>query len=535
MSKALLSSKIVVNEEEPRLRSVPALRTAVWAVSGVTERGPHETTLIQSYEEYVRYFGGYTTDAKDVPAAVQGYFENGGEFCYVTRIVHYSDVTSKTSMTSVAATVDLEDRDGTPEDTLRVTAKSDGTWGNSLRIDITAATSGSSSEFNLIVKNSVGVTLETWANLSMVDANERYVETIINNAVTGSRYIVVTDLDSGSTAPADMPALQTSTALTTGDDGLTSLADTDFLGSEAGGTGLWRTAEIPDITLVSVPGRTSSTVANGILTHLLARDGEMFAMAVLDPPANTTASGMVTYVKSTAALYNLDERLCIFWPRLKVTNPNKTVYGVGDTITVPPCGHVAGVMARTDNQRPGGVYQPPAGVERGIIRGARGLEMTEVTNERKRDLVYPANINPITTGPGYPIHIDGHRTLKTNGNFPSISERRGVFFIEASIKEAVQFARHSNNDAALRATVERTIEQFLLQQMQVGAFRTQNPETAFFVDVGEGLNDLATQRAGILKVRVGLATQSPIDYVILSFSQDLSAANNAEAQAAQVG
>ena len=161
--------------------------------------------------------------------------------------------------------------------------------------------------------------------------------------------------------------------------------------------------------------------------------------------------------------------------------------------------------------------------------------MTEVTSERKRDLVYPANINPITTGPGYPIHIDGHRTLKTNGNFPSISERRGVFFIEASIKEAVQFARHSNNDAALRATVERTIEQFLLQQMQVGAFRTQNPETAFFVDVGEGLNDLATQRAGILKVRVGLATQSPIDYVILSFSQDLSAANNAEAQAAQVG
>lgn len=532
---SLLSSKVIVSEEEPRLRSVPALRTAVWAVFGVTERGPHETTLIQSYEEYVRIFGGYTTDAKDVPAAVQGFFENGGEFCYVTRIVHYTDVTDKTTKTSVAATVDLVDRAGIPLDTLRIDAKHDGTWGNSLRIDITAATSGSSSEFNLIVKNSVGVVLETWANLSMVDANERYVETIINDPVTGSLYITVTDLDSATASPNDMPALQTSTALTSGDNGLTSLADTDFLGSQAGDTGLWRTAEINDITLVSVPGRTSSTVANGILTHLLARKNDMYAMAILDPPANTTASGMVTYVKSTAAIYNLDERLSIFWPRIKVTNPNKTVYGVSETITVPPCGHIAGVMARTDNLRPGGVYLPPAGIERGIIRGARGLEMTEVTNERKRDLVYPANINPITTLPGYPIHIDGHRTLKTNGNFPSISERRGVLFIEATCKEAVQFARHSNNDAALRATVERTLEQFLIGQMNVGAFRTTNPETAFFVDVGEGLNTLAVQRAGILKVRIGLATQSPVDWVLLSFSQDLSAANAAEAQAAQVG
>lgn len=530
MSKALLASKIVVGEEEPRLRSVPALRTAVWAVFGVTERGPHETTLIQSYEEYVRIFGGYTVDAKDVPAAVQGFFENGGEFCYVTRIVHYADITVATP-SSAKATVTLVDRDDPALDTLQVDAKTDGAWGNSLRIDITAATSGVATEFNLVVKNSSGVVLETWANLSMVDANERYVETIINNATTGSQYITVTDLDSVSAAPDDMPAIAAGSALTTGDNGLTDLADTDFVGSEAGGTGLWRTAEIQDITIVSVPGRTASTVANGILTHLLAREGELFAIAVLDPPANTNASGMVTYVKTTAAIYNLDERLSIFWPRIKVTNPSKTVYGVDDTVTVPPCGHVVGVMARTDNTRPGGVYLPPAGVERGIIRGARGLEMTEVTNERKRDLVYPANINPITTLPGYPIHIDGHRTLKTNGNFPSISERRGVFFIEATIKEAVQFARHSNNDAALRATVERTIEQFLIGQMNVGAFRTTNPETAFFVDVGEGLNTLAVQRAGQLKVRVGLATQSPIDYVLLNFSQDLSAANAAEAAA----
>ena len=37
----------------------------------------------------------------------------------------------------------------------------------------------------------------------------------------------------------------------------------------------------------------------------------------------------------------------------------------------------------------------------------------------KRDLVYPKRINPLTTGPGMPRYIDGSRTLKSTGNFPS--------------------------------------------------------------------------------------------------------------------
>jgi hypothetical protein len=35
-----------------------------------------------------------------------------------------------------------------------------------------------------------------------------------------------------------------------------------------------------------------------------------------------------------------------------------------------------------------------------------------VLEERKRDLVYPKRINPLTTGPGLPRYIDGSRTLK---------------------------------------------------------------------------------------------------------------------------
>ena len=56
-----------------------------------------------------------------------------------------------------------------------------------------------------------------------------------------------------------------------------------------------------------------------------ARDGAVFA--VLDPPANQSATDIVTYVATTAALEQLSEFGAIYWPRVKVLNPQKSVFG----------------------------------------------------------------------------------------------------------------------------------------------------------------------------------------------------------------
>ena len=40
MSNQLLASKVVVIEEEPRVRSLPAIPTTVLGAVGITERGP---------------------------------------------------------------------------------------------------------------------------------------------------------------------------------------------------------------------------------------------------------------------------------------------------------------------------------------------------------------------------------------------------------------------------------------------------------------------------------------------------------------
>lgn len=472
-----------------------------------------------------------------VEAAIDGSVVSGSTYVTFATETPGADGSIQFAETSTALakigldTVKHSGADSDPGETVRIDARDPGAYAARVTVRIADATSGEAEEFNLQVLVDDAVA-ESFPNLTMVPDGDRYIETMLNHADYGSRYVAAVDLDLDGTDEERRPANGTSAALSGGGDGLTSLADTDFIGSPAGKTGLYAFDVVEDLSLLAVPGRATSAVHNAMITYCETYRGGL-VFAVLDVPEDSTAEEAVTYVSSTAALYDLSEHGAIYWPWAQVINPSQRVFGTADRITVPPSGHICGLFARTDASQPGGVYLPPAGVERGILRGVVGFETTEAQDERKRDLVYPKRINPLTTARGLPRYIDGNRTLKGNGNFPGIAERRGVSYIERSIRSGLEFARHSNNDGELRARVERTVIGFLLRQMRVGAFRSTNPATAFFVDVSDRLNPPSEQFAGRLHVRVGLATQKAIDWVILDISQDTRALDEELAAAQQ--
>ncbi|WP_428261177.1 phage tail sheath family protein [Haliangium sp.] len=521
MSSQLLASKVVVIEEEPRVRSLPSIPTAVVGAVGVTERGPVGTpTLVTSFEEFSQIFGGHAPNA-DLPLAAQGFFTNGGSLLWVVRTVHYADIADAASKTSARAGLVLRDRAATPADTLAVEAKWDGTYAHRVRVIIAPATSGADGEFNLAVEED-GVVREVFANLSMDPTHARYVPGVVNDPRTGSSLVALSDAESQTLGPDSAPELGTFGPLTGGDDGLAGLTDADFIGSPVSQTGLRALDTVQDLSLLIVPGRATAAVHNAMIGYCEVVRGKG-CFAIFDPPANADAAGVVTYVESTAALLGASEHAAMYWPRVRVLNPSRSVFGSAAEIVVPPSGHIAGVYARTDGSEPGGVYKPPAGIGRGQLLGVLGFETDEVLDEAKRDLVFPKRINPLTVFPGTPRHIDGARTLKGDGNFPTVAERRGVIFIEQSLKRGLLFAKHQNNTETLRSTVRRTIQAFLLTQMQNGAFRSQDPEQAFFVDVSDALNTPTVIFAGKLIARIGLATNKPAEFIVLKVSQDTRA------------
>ncbi len=103
MSGQLLSSKVVIVEEEPRVRGIPSAPTSVAGAIGLTERGPvGQAVLCSSFDEYQDRFGGFTPDS-DLALAAMGFFENGGSQLWVVRTVHYTNSSDPLTATAVRA------------------------------------------------------------------------------------------------------------------------------------------------------------------------------------------------------------------------------------------------------------------------------------------------------------------------------------------------------------------------------------------------------------------------------------------------
>jgi hypothetical protein len=88
---ALLSSKITIQEEEPRVRTLPTVQTAVIFAIGVTEKGPIGVpTLCQSWEDYRKTFGGFVATS-ELPISIYGIYRNDpSAWVYVVRTCHYT-------------------------------------------------------------------------------------------------------------------------------------------------------------------------------------------------------------------------------------------------------------------------------------------------------------------------------------------------------------------------------------------------------------------------------------------------------------
>lgn len=398
---------------------------------------------------------------------------------------------------------------------LSLTAKSDGAWSSEVSARVSAPGTGTTGNFKLEVIRS-NVAIETWDDLSMDDSSSRYVETILNHADEGSIYIVASDLDAAVSAADQKPAVGTSAAMSGGSDGLAGLADTDFNGGSGvnGDVGLRVFDMHTDIDVLCSPDRATSSHHNSIVTYCdITKSGELFA--ILDPPEGLTASAMATYQVSTAALFGLSENAAIYWPRVKVSNPNKTVFGQEDKLVVPPCGHLAGLYARVDASKVGGMFEQPAGLDPKVLpRGIVDLETDEVTDLKKRELIFPLNINPISQEEGTPIFVDGARNLDITGSWPSIGEARGVIFVKKRLKPGLAFLRHRNLKPRLYNEGKMSVETFM------DSLRDEESFAAYSIDFGLALNNAATRAQRQIKSRLGIDMYGVGEFVIMYVGPD---------------
>ena len=126
-------------------------------------------------------------------------------------------------------------------------------------------------------------------------------------------------------------------------------------------------------------------------------------------------------------------------------------------VYVPSSGYASAKMASTDAAV--GPWGAPAGFNRGIITDAADIALSP--NQRQRDDLYTANLNPIATFQDRGNIFFGQKTLlRKPSAFDRINVRRTFLYLEKITKRTMEFFLFENNTLFTRTRVVNTLTPF---------------------------------------------------------------------------
>ena len=529
---------------------------------GLAERGPvtGQPQLVTSFADYKRMYGGYLSEAgyggnRFLPYAVEQFFANGGARAYIMRV---APADAKAGIVQAGV--------------LTISAANPGAWAENMRVTVAPASKAKTQVLavdgaDLTLKNADGfnpgdvvelfdgkeavyatvksvldrvVTLDAPCTADVADSRvgtSKYIRTCeititarlddmvevyenlslkagaLNYAPVKTakseliRVEVEPKADAETVVPYELCGGTGSELVLTpagGSNGtvLTVAAGT-YLGKDDGPgkrTGLQAFLENGNVSIMAIPGVTLPEVQSALIAFC---ENKKSCFAILDIPMELTKTNDVAnfrdmYDSTYAAMYHP-------WLQMYDAGSKHAAY-------FPPSGAMAGIYARSDNER--GVHKAPANE---VVRGCTGLSCSYNTGEQ--DILNPLGVNLIRAFPGRGIRVWGARTISSNGLWKYVNVRRLFIYVEESIKANTNWVVFEPNSEALWSRVTRTIANFLATCWRDGALAGSSPSEAFFVECGPTTMTQDDIDNGRLICQIGIAPVKPAEFVIFRITQ----------------
>ena len=497
-------------ENIERVVDMPVGSEPVAAFTGIAATGPVGVpTLVTSWNEYQRIFAtgqdtAFLANSK-LAYAVYGFFQNGGNKCYVLRVTTgtVSNGVVTFAATSATSTGPLSDSEQVYGDFATIfSAKSQGAWGNSIKIEIPKsgvdATLGTFA-LRVLYGNTV---VESWGALKNTSNTEGCFADVIN---AESNYIKVTDLTKTATLTSITGSSETTPTLTFsgGTDALASsgapVADSIYEAS------LSLFDLFDDIRLMAIQGASASLQA-ALATYCTNKE---YRIAICEG-LETSTQGDITTLRGSLAETN-----AVLYDRwVNVTNP---LSSNGALITIPACGHICGTWARISKNR--GFWKTPAGTE-AVLRGV--VSVTKVPTQAETDVNNPKGINAILPKTNYGIVIWGGRSCNTD--LPYASDLYTNITIKKNLYDLTQKYVFEPHDSKLWTKAKTTCQDYLNNLYQQGALFGDKPSQAYYVKCDEDLNPPSVRNQGKLVIEIGYAPKKPAEFVVIRISHEFTAA-----------
>jgi len=521
---------VYVEEVPARSKPIEGVSTSTAAFVGLAPGGP--VNIPRQMTNWAQFERTYSdpTDPESGPFmegaylahAVNGFFANGGTLCWVVRVGHEGD--------GSPARATLPSAENPKQVALEVTAKPG--VDDELSVDISIdppqlganpATNGSGAGNGAAAKDAAGDGGKGDAGNGDAPAKPPTTYTVLIHA--GRQHE-----EHAHVVAADLATLQSDfVSLSLGENGgalapipgtyslsvppipVSDVTPVDLEGDVARRQGLGSLAAITGVSMVCVPDLVS--IAGDDDFALRDAQGKVIAhcegmgdrMAILDTPPDLSPADALDWRLNTAGYDS--KQATLYYPWLEVMDPL-----TGFPALVPPCGHVAGVWARTDSTR--GVYKAPA--NEGIL-GIAGLGF-QVTDAEQGDL-NRSGLNCIRSFSGRGIRIWGARTISSDPEWRYVNVRRLFIYISDSIMQGTQWAVFEPNDQRLWMQLRIAVTNFLTIAWRQGALFGGKPDDAFYVKCDSETNPPEMIEAGQVTTEVGIAPVKPAEFVVFRISQ----------------
>ena len=278
--------------------------------------------------------------------------------------------------------------------------------------------------------------------------------------------------------------------------------------------GLWALDKARSFNLLCIPpladGKDIGAQTRAAAIRYCERRGALF----IADPGVAWQSARQAIAGVNAAFPTRSPYAALFFPFLQVADPARA----GKTMTVAPCGAVAGVMARTDARR--GVWRPPAGIE-ATLAGVTGPAIK--LGDSENGALNALGINCLRSFTGSGPVVWGARTLAgaddATSEYKYIPVRRMAAFIEESVQRGIRWAVFEPDAEPTWATIRLNVGAFMNRLFRNGAFQGQKPRDAYFVKCDGTTTSQGDLDAGVANVVIGFAPLKPAEFVIVTIRQ----------------
>ena len=280
--------------------------------------------------------------------------------------------------------------------------------------------------------------------------------------------------------------------------------------------------QVDEVAIVAAPGYTDAASYDSVLSHCERLQDRV---AILDAPEKVSALTALTQVVTAGrrpaeggeeggAVAGVRARQsdggygAYYFPWITVRDP----LAPGETVSVAPAGHVAGIWGRTDATR--GVHKAPANE---IVRGA--LDVSYRVTRAEQGELNQAGVNCIRLFGREGIRVWGARTLAGDPEWRYLNVRRLFNMIKESIARSTRWIVFEPNDFTLWKSIRRDVSAFLTLLWRDGALMGRTPEEAFFVKCDEETNPPDVIDAGMVVTLIGIAPVKPAEFIVFRISQ----------------